>query len=106
MPDGFEIEWNFGRHGKRDDRYTRRTRGPRKLGAPIERQFDPLHAIRSENMKNRVRRDNRENPRRSVNRKAMPLAQMKQPSDGVDIATRRQHAGYRRGSEAFTGVQH
>jgi hypothetical protein len=56
-------------------------------------------------MKNRVRGDNRENPRRGVNRKAMPLAQVEQPRDGVDIATRDQHTSYGRGPESLTGVQ-
>src|SRR5260370_42283942 len=31
LPDGFDIERNFGRHGIRDDRYTRMSRDPRKL---------------------------------------------------------------------------
>ena len=105
LPVRFEIERNLRRHGERDDRYSRRTRGPRKLDPPIEGQFDALDAIRSENMKNRVRRDNRENPRRSINRKAMPLAQVKQPRDGVDIATGDQHAGDRRRPQPFAGMQ-
>jgi hypothetical protein len=56
-------------------------------------------------MKNRVRGDNRENPRRSINEKVMPFAQMEQAHDGVDIATRDQHTSYRRGPESFTRVQ-
>jgi hypothetical protein len=46
-------------------------------------------------MKNRVRGDNRENPRRGVNRKAMSFAQMEQTGNGVDIATRDEYTGYR-----------
>jgi hypothetical protein len=37
-------------------------------------------------MKNRVCCDHRENPRRSVNRKAVPLAKMKQSRQRIDVA--------------------
>ena len=48
LPGCFEIERDLRWHRKRDDRYSRRTRSPRELDPPIERQFDALDAIRSE----------------------------------------------------------
>ena len=57
-------------------------------------------------MENRVRGDNRKNSRWRIHGKAVPLAQMKQPGDGINIATRDEHAGYRRGPESFTRMQY
>jgi hypothetical protein len=73
---------------------------------PIERKFNPLHAIRREDPEYWVGGKHRENPRWRIDGKPVPLAQMQKPCHGVDVAAGDNYSGNRGRAQSASRMQY
>src|SRR6516162_3754869 len=95
LPGRFQVERQLAGYGERDYGEAGGARRSCQLHPLVQRQLDTPHEIRRQHVEDRVCGDDREDPRGSVDVEAVPLAQMQQAGDSVDIAAGQHHPGDR-----------